>query len=190
MAMSNDDDRSELDSKSRARILGHLQRAITSEEEGWAFYHAAAERMQEPLARQVLESLAEDERHHVDIVKQRFRSIERGEAFGDVEALLAERRAEESEQLEIGQAMRRARRPLPITATVRQVYRAAIEFERDGALLYEELAADAVLPMERKFFELLREMEREHLEILDNTLHYLEDPEHWLSIQERWLVEG
>lgn len=190
MADSDANPSSELSPEVRARILDHLRRAIAAEEEGHAFYVGAAAHTENALAKQVLESLAEDERHHVEIVKQRFQSLERGEPFGDVDVLAEELHAEEREMASLGRALRRRARFLPPNPTALQIYRAAIEFEKDGVHLYQDLAAEAAHPMERRFFELLHEMEQDHLEILDNTLHYLEDPEHYLSMHERWLVEG
>jgi rubrerythrin len=68
--------------------------------------------------------------------------------------------------------------------------KAGIEFETKGEKLYAELAKACENVAERTFFAFLSGIEREHRLSLTDTLHYLEDPESWLTTHERGGLDG
>jgi rubrerythrin len=69
-----------MDAAARKIVLEAVKTAIITELRGLEIYKAAAERSSDPAARQMFESLADDERHHKEFLERNFRSlIEKGE---------------------------------------------------------------------------------------------------------------
>ena len=66
----------------------------------------------------------------------------------------------------------------------------AIDFETKGELFYSDLAKNVDNPMEKKFYELLASMQREHRLSLQDTFEYFQDPANWYRIKERQHVDG
>ncbi len=66
----------------------------------------------------------------------------------------------------------------------------AIDFETKGEKFYGDLAKSVENPMEKKFYEFLASIEREHRLSLQDTLEYFQDPAGWLRVKERLHVDG
>ena len=66
----------------------------------------------------------------------------------------------------------------------------AIDFETKGEKFYGDLAKSVENPMERKFYEFLTSIEREHRLSLQDTLEYFEDPAGWFRVKERHHIDG
>ena len=66
----------------------------------------------------------------------------------------------------------------------------AIDFETKGEMFYNELAKKVDNPTEKKFYEFLTSIEREHRLSLEDTLEFFQDPESWYRIKERLHVDG
>ncbi len=66
----------------------------------------------------------------------------------------------------------------------------AIDFETKGEKFYGDLAKSVENPMEKKFYEFLASIEREHRLSLQDTLEYFEDPAGWFRIKEKLHVDG
>ena len=66
----------------------------------------------------------------------------------------------------------------------------AIEFETKGEKFYSDLAKKVENPMEKKFFEFLSSIEREHRLSLEDTREFFVDPAGWFRIKERLHVDG
>jgi rubrerythrin len=66
----------------------------------------------------------------------------------------------------------------------------AIDFETQGEKFYGDLAAKVADPVERKFYELLSSIEREHRLSLQDTYEYFQDPAGWYRIKERHHIDG
>jgi rubrerythrin len=64
-----------MDAATRTIVLEAVKTAIITELRGLEIYKAAAERTTDPAARQMFESLAEDERHHKEFLEKNFRSL-------------------------------------------------------------------------------------------------------------------
>jgi rubrerythrin len=64
-----------MDSATRKIVLEAVKTAIITELRGLEIYKAAAERTSDPAARQMFESLADDERHHKEFLETNFRSL-------------------------------------------------------------------------------------------------------------------
>jgi rubrerythrin len=66
----------------------------------------------------------------------------------------------------------------------------AIDFETKGEKFYRDLAAHVENPVEKKFYEFLAGIEREHLLSLKDTYDYFKDPEGWYRVREKLHVDG
>jgi rubrerythrin len=66
----------------------------------------------------------------------------------------------------------------------------AIDFETKGEIFYSDLGKSVEDPVEKKFYELLSSIEREHRLSLEDTYEYFKDPEGWYRIKERHHIDG
>ena len=66
----------------------------------------------------------------------------------------------------------------------------AIDFETKGEMFYNDLAKKVDNPMEKKFYEFLTSIEREHRLSLEDTLEFFQDPAGWYRMKERQHVDG
>jgi rubrerythrin len=66
----------------------------------------------------------------------------------------------------------------------------AVDFEAKGELFYSNLAKSVKDPVEKKFYELLTSIEREHRLSLEDTYEYFQDPAGWYRIKERHHIDG
>ncbi len=66
----------------------------------------------------------------------------------------------------------------------------AIDFETKGEMFYGDLAKKVENPMEKKFYEFLCSIEREHRLSLEDTMEFFLDPAGWYRIKERQHVDG
>jgi len=66
----------------------------------------------------------------------------------------------------------------------------AIDFETKGEKFYRDLANHVDNPIEKKFYQFLSSIEREHLLSLKDTYDYFKDPAGWLRLKERHHIDG
>ncbi len=66
----------------------------------------------------------------------------------------------------------------------------AIDFEAKGEKFYRDLASTVENPMEKKFYEFLSAIEREHFLSLKDTSDYFQDPAGWYRVKERHHIDG
>jgi len=157
-----------------------LDYAIQLERDGQAFYAKAAAETKSPLGRKMYESLAADERRHEailrDVAKKMAVSLE-----GDLPKqrlvtlfatlgpdLKAQLGADPSDSAVIGKA---------------------IEMEKASVDLYQKqgAASDAA---QRALYERLAQEEAQHVDILRNTLTYLDRTASWFLWDEQALLDG
>jgi len=66
----------------------------------------------------------------------------------------------------------------------------AIDFETKGEKFYSDLSKKADDLSEKKFYELLASIEREHRLSLEDTYEYFQDPAGWYRVKERHHIDG
>jgi rubrerythrin len=66
----------------------------------------------------------------------------------------------------------------------------AIDFETKGEMFYSNLAKNAEDGKEKRFYELLASMEKEHRLSLEDTYEYFKDPADWYRIKEKHHIDG
>jgi rubrerythrin len=71
-----------------------------------------------------------------------------------------------------------------------QAVQIAIDFETKGEVFYSNLGKSVKDAVEKKFYELLASIEREHRLSLEDTYEYFKDPAGWYRIKERHHIDG
>jgi rubrerythrin len=66
----------------------------------------------------------------------------------------------------------------------------AIDFETKGEMFYHDLAKNVEDANEKKFYELLASIEREHCLSLKDTYEYFKDPAGWFRLKEKHHLDG
>lgn len=175
----------------KQKNLEALLLAIKTEKEGKAFYSEAAKTAKSQMARSTMESLARDEDFHILAIKTFYDKFEKDETWPDIKEVFT------SEQLKGGDiktifsnALKNARNELKDIQSDEEVYVKAFEFEKGGADLYKRLRDESTDPNQRKFYDFLYEMEKEHADILENSLKFLRNPDRFFQDQESWMFEG
>ena len=176
---------------SKQEQLDALKLAIKTEEEGKAFYTKAAREAKTTLARETMESLARDEDFHILAIRRFYEELDKNNRWEDIEKVFS---AEQMKGTDIktifSNALKNAREEMSDFAGDIEVYERAIKFEEGGSDLYKRLRDEATDPMAKKFYDFLYEMEKEHTEVLENSLVYLKNPGQFFQDQESWGLEG
>ena len=73
---------------------------------------------------------------------------------------------------------------------INEAYKIAEGLERDSYTLYDKISKENEDETTKKFYAALAQEEREHYDILEETLQYLNHPGDWFKKEERWIVEG
>jgi rubrerythrin len=84
----------------------------------------------------------------------------------------------------------KAEKDTPADIDDQEAIKIAIAFEEKGYLFYAGLRDAVDNPEEKKFFNILADMEKEHLMSLQDSLLYMEDPGGWFATKEMTNVDG
>ncbi|MGM0502083.1 MAG: ferritin-like domain-containing protein [Bacillota bacterium] len=149
--------------------------AIELEEKGHDYYEENAKKTNNPMAKSILESLANQELDHIETIKQ----IASGKEVENIEVHTANIEEEAKEAFESFTAKERE----DWEEFDEEIYKHALEFEEDIYDLYADLAEKSE-GQEKEFFEALMEEENSHYESIQNALYYLTNNSKWLDEEE------
>jgi rubrerythrin len=159
-----------------------IQLARKMEMDGIKFYTKAAAQAANPQGRMLFESLAADEKRHLQIVEK----ISKG--FGvDVSAMPM---PADSIKTVFTNAREKIGEEEMVAAGEKEAIRYAQGMEKDSYDLYVRCADQAEGAQEQTIFARLAEEENQHYVILDNTLEYLEQNAKWMLWDEYGLLTG
>lgn len=174
-----------------ANVLDILQLAREKERARKAAYEQAAAETKNPLAAATFRALAEQEDRHEQYLEKYYNKqvAEEGwpapkdfgivnEDFADVVKTIFKHA---NEQINEAGACAEG---------LTEVYAAGIAAETESIHFYEDAAAHATDPNQRKFYETLLAAERWHLKLLSETQEYLDDSQSWFFREEQWSVTG
>lgn len=152
-----------------------LDQAIEFEKNGRAFYLEKAALAQNPAVKNILISLADDERQHAEFLQK----LKDGTAttFTPSESMKNIKRILEESTL-AGDNF------LSEEALIQDVLKAAIELEQRAAAHYTEEAIAAESPETQGLLRELAKEEEKHEALLVNLLKYLDNPKNILETQE------
>ena len=173
-------------------LLTDTKLAIELEEKGYDYYSKTAAKTSNPLAASTLDSLAARELVHLERVKEFYLNLTGKKTFEkdwlkkvEVPPTKAELLTPILKKLKEN-LIKKFEREEDIT----EAYKIAEELERDSFTLYDKISKENPDETTIKFYSSLAQEEREHYDILDETLEYLNDPGEWYRLKERWIVEG
>ncbi len=165
-----------------------LKLAVKFEKEGRDFFLKAAKTTHHPLGRQMFVSLANDELHHLQRVKQIFDTLQQQ---GDWPTAQSDKIQPLSKMQTIfEQAKEHLTEIVKPKLNDIEALQLALEYEKRGYKFYQRLAKEARLPAEKKFYQELAAQDDNHYQIIQTTQKYLEKPWDWYADQEYQIYEG
>jgi rubrerythrin len=169
------------------RVIGTLQEAIVIEKEGQSLYRNLANQTQNPQGRQMFEFLARDEQSHIDKLDAQINALRGGSC---IDPLTWEK---EDRPRDRGSFFARAKEDILSKMkgdfTNLDAVKVALDMENKGYAFYEKAAGEAVDSMVKGVFLYLMGQEKEHRELLSNTLIYLGAPLEWFGKEERHIFD-
>lgn len=163
-----------------------FKEAVKFEESGREFFLKAAAETKNPMARDIFTNLADEELKHIRRIKEIFESLVRK---NELPAVLPA-----SDNLPwkniFREAMDRFKELVKQTTMDTEAIQLSLDFEAKGYKLYQGLADKSVSPIEKKFFETLRDEEEGHYLMIENLQKFLENPIDWYGEEEHHIFEG
>ena len=170
--------------------LQALKLAIKTEQDGREMYLKAASKISNPLAKSTMNTLAQEELVHIQVIEDFYNQLKAG-GQGKLSSQLEKAMSYDLRKQTIFEAAKgRMEKTVESDPDVFEAYRAAMKFEEDGANMYEELAKKTTHSVAQKMYAFLNVQENEHFRILAETLNYLENPDQWFIEQEKPHFEG
>ena len=167
--------------------MSSIELAIKNEQTEMDYYMNESNRSKNPLAKAIFQTLANDEKEHMT----RLRNLH--------QKLIADGSWPEEAPIEVADTNIKD----VLKNMVEQVgshkdhddddlaaLNRGADFEANGAKFYLELAVHCDNPQEKRFFNFLAGIEREHLLSIKDSIFYLEDPEGWLESHEHQGLDG
>jgi rubrerythrin len=167
--------------------MSSIELAIKNESSEMAFYLNEARRSENPVAKALFKTLAEDEKEH------------KNRLLGLHEKLVADGSWPSDVPIEVNGTNIKSvlgglgRDPASFAKHSEDdiaALKKAISFEENGAKFYSDISKTCDSAAEAAFFRFLSQIEREHMLSIQDSLFYLEDPEGWLEAKERSGLDG
>lgn len=173
-------------------LLADTKLAIELEQKGYNFYLEASTKTKNPLAASTLSSLADREKDHIARVTELYQSLIGEKPLPSNWLLETEVPPDKNDLLKpILQKLKSSlEKKFETQEEINQIYKVAEGLERDSFNLYEKISKESTDNTAKKFYSALALEEREHFDILEDTLLYLNNPVEWYRRQEKWIVEG
>lgn len=137
-----------------------LQYAMDMEIQGQNFYISFADKVENPVARKLFESLAKEEKRHYDILKKEYDNMEVNKEWSEMESL-ADYKGESIYEVR-KQAEEISGEELKTPTSDISILRMAYLIENDFAEFYKKAIENTEDPRGKKMLETLYEWENEH----------------------------
>ena len=165
----------------RMELKEELAKAIEFEKEGKNVYTEVAGTTFNPMVKKAFEFLAAEEERHIKQIQNYVENEElpkpEGASKKDVKEFFKMTVDEYKEGVEF-------------SADDKSAYEKAMELEKDSYNYYKEQLAKAEDERLKDFFSFLMEQESAHYLMLEKTLNFVKDPQHFYAEQEDWSFEG
>ena len=142
-------------------ILDILKNAILLERRGQAFYQNVADGSEQPAVKEFFENMAQEEKRHVEVLSEQFRSYQ---ASGKFTSLSKE--PAESDDTAMQVLSERIRQRIAAADFEAAAISAAMLMEERAVKIYSERAKASTDENEKAIYEWLTEWEQGHLRIL------------------------
>jgi len=153
-----------------------FEESIVMEEKGYKFYKENAEKIKNSLGKKMLNRLAEDERTHIQRIKEMYQQVNSG-VVKEVKITPQNRDQFETIFSRMKKQMEEAVGEVTeVGVDDEEIINIALELESHARFYYEEAVRKTGDEKVRQFYELLGKEEKNHYEILQKTHSYLENP--------------
>ena len=164
-----------------------IEIALENELKERDFYLAQSEKTKDPVGKKMFAAIAADEDEHYEKLKNIHKEMEaKGKWPTDVSVII-----QDTDVRKVLQDLPKlANKTSDATSDDKAAIKIAIDFEKEAHKFYTELKNKATDSQEKSFFGHLAQIEWEHVQSLEDTLLYFEDPETWYEQQEKPLLDG
>jgi rubrerythrin len=160
--------------------------ALDSEREGLEMYQKASERTLYPLGKEMLLSLAEDEKSHIRMIEKIAHGLGLSKALEEARKGTPRQRVKTA----FAELKEAVAEDLAVCADELEALKIALDMEKRSYAFYKQGATEAASRDEAALFEKLAAEEDEHYRMLQNTYEYLQDSNHWFLWTEQGLLDG
>ena len=173
-------------SKTEERIQA-LEVALNNESREKEFYLKNAERTTHPMGKLMFASIASDEDEHYRRILALHKRLKEEGKWPETIPI-------EVKGTEVKDVLKKFVNSVDTSSKADrndvEAVKIAIDFETQGELFYSDLAQKVENPREKKFYEFLASIEREHRLSLVDTMDFFQDPAGWYRIKERHHIDG
>src|SRR3990167_726423 len=169
-------------------ILSGIELAIKNEADGIEFYRKAKDKTKHPIGKMMFEAFMQDEKEHLELLQ----SLKKGAGPLSIDIGRLKQKKSPREQIKgLFEAVKDAvAGRIEANPDELEALRIAMDTEKEGYQLYQQLAQQATTSEEKVFFEFLVGEEKQHFQLLQNTYTYFSDTGNWFLWEERGLVDG
>ncbi len=164
-----------------------LETALQMEIEGKEFYHKAGQTSHNPLAKKLLQRLAEEEDVHIEKVNEIYEAIKNRARWPEKETTF---KHEKSLRNVFREAIEGMDREVKTSSTELEALKVAMNMEDRSYSFYRSRDEEAASSAEKSFYQALTAEEREHYLTLLDSYEYLTDPQSWFTKKEHWSLDG
>lgn len=161
--------------------MNSVEISIKMETDAITFYNEAANKTQHPVGKKMFLSIAEDEKHHLEMLSRLLKGLEltikAASPLGNIKTVFETMKSEMMQRV-------------AATSDEMEAFKIAMEMEKEGAAFYRKAASEATTDKERKLFEHLVHAEEQHFAIFSNTYSFMKDTGNWFMWKEHSIVEG
>lgn len=166
--------------------MSSIEIAMNNEQTEMNFYLAEAKRSNNPVAKVLFETLAEDEKEHMTRIQSLHgKLVANGSWPEDMPIEVAGTNIKKNLD-KIARDQSTAKHDLDDMEALNK----GVAFEEKGAKFYADLAKECKNPQEKKFFQFLAGIEREHMLSIKDSIFFLEDPQGWHEAKQRQNLDG
>ncbi len=167
--------------------INALKFALENEQKEREFYLANARRTKNLAGKNMFKQIADEEKEHFDVLKKLHDLWEKKQKWPETVPLKVKKSLAGS-ILKSMSGKKSAR--LRGDEDDLKAIRAALDFEARGMALYTKLENESTDSKEKKFFNLIAGIEREHFLSLRETEEFLTDPAGWYQNMEKPMLDG
>jgi rubrerythrin len=164
-----------------------IEVALNNESRERDFYLLHSKRTTNNLGKLMFATLAQDENEHYKRLQELHRKLSQQGTWPKSVPLQV--KGSDLKNV-LKNFLAKAEKDAPADIDDQEAIKIAIAFEEKGYLFYAGLRDAVDNPEEKKFFNILAEMEKEHLASLQDSLLYMEDPGGWFAAKEMTNVDG
>ncbi len=161
--------------------MNAIEIAKKMETDAILFYTEAAKNTRYPAGKKMFETVAEDEKKHLDIVCKMMEGLdihpEDVHPMKRITTVFEEMKDEMMHKVEA-------------TSDELEAFKIAMQMEKEGIEFYKKLLSEATSEKEKTLLNTLIKEEEQHFDIFENTYNFLDDTGNWFMWSEHSIVDG